>query len=626
MAQAICVYDSGAGHIAIRVTGGTKMIFFSCIEYFFFGGLSTTLNSSLALTMTAERSAGFQAYARLLDARLLRALADLKYSTPTPVQRESLEHSLGGVARDILARARTGSGKTLAYGLPVIQKILAEKQDIPRSSTAYANTRALVLVPSRELAEQATRQLSAILTYCRDVVQVANIARSVKASVQKLLLSEKPDIVVATPSRALACLQSGDLVIRDSLQSLVIDETDLVLSYGYDADVKAILHEGFLSRTHQTFLMSATLDDDTNALRGLMLKDPVVLRLEHDPTTAANLTQYYVYTSEQDKFLLVYVILKLRLIRGKCLLFVNDIDRCYRLKLFLEQFGLRTCVLNEELPVNSRFHIVEEFNKGKYDYIIATDVNAAELDPTPAKSSSSASSKSQRSKEFSVSRGIDFVAVACVINFDLPTSTRAYTHRIGRTARAGNTGTALSFIVPRSEFGQKKAIGCSTCKYDEQVWDRILADQKAHGLQIQPWNYDRTQVDAFRYRMEDALRSVTKVAIKEARIQEIKQEILNSEALKAHFEQNPRDLEYLRHDRALHPARVQAHMKHVPGYLRPRIAAIPGTAQPPTPSYVPKNKPRISKQKGKGSPGGSKSVSRSKSGSKKKNDPLKSFS
>ena len=131
------MYDSGAGHIAIRVTGGTKMIFFSCIEYFFFG-LSTTLNSSLALTMTAERSAGFQAYARLLDARLLRALADLKYSTPTPVQRESLEHSLGGVARDILARARTGSGKTLAYGLPVIQKILAEKQDIPRSSTALS--------------------------------------------------------------------------------------------------------------------------------------------------------------------------------------------------------------------------------------------------------------------------------------------------------------------------------------------------------------------------------------------------------------------------------------------------------------------------------------------------------
>ena len=111
--------------------------------------------------------------------------------------------------------------------------------------------------------------------------------------------------------------------------------------------------------------------------------------------------------------------------------------------------------MNEELPVNSRFHIVEEFNKGKYDYIIATDANAA---PESKKTTSS-----QRGKEFNVSRGIDFVAVACVINFDLPTSTRAYTHRIGRTARAGNTGTALSFVVPRREFGKKKALCCPSC-------------------------------------------------------------------------------------------------------------------------------------------------------------------
>ena len=552
-------------------------------------------------------SGGFQAYAHLLDARILRALADNKFGTPTPVQRESLQNSLGGAARDILARARTGSGKTLAYGLPILQKIVATKQGIPRSSTEYSATRALVLVPSRELAEQATRQLNDVLTYCKDMVRVANLARPVKSSVQKLLLSERPDVVVATPSRALASMQAGDLVVRDSLQSLVIDETDLVLSYGYGTDVKTILQEGFLSRTHQTFLMSATLDDDTEALRELMLKDPVVLRLENDTSLAENLSQYYVETSEDEKFLLVYVMLKLRLIRGKCLLFVNDIDRCYRLKLFLEQFGLRTCVLNEELPVNSRFHIVEEFNKGKYDYIIATDANAA---PESKKTTSS-----QRGKEFNVSRGIDFVAVACVINFDLPTSTRAYTHRIGRTARAGNTGTALSFVVPRREFGKKKALCCPSCKHDEQMWEQIVEDQKSSGMQIHPWTYDRTQVEAFRYRMEDALRSVTKAAIKEARIQEIKQEILNSEALKAHFEENPRDLEYLRHDRALHPARVQAHMRHIPSYLRPRIASLPGTAQSHV-GYVPKNRPKVPQRGKKNTPRGK---------NKKKSDPLKSF-
>ena len=147
-------------------------------------------------------SGGFQAYAHLLDARILRALADNKFGTPTPVQRESLQNSLGGAARDILARARTGSGKTLAYGLPILQKIVATKQGIPKSSTEYSATRALVLVPSRELAEQATRQLNDVLTYCKDMVRVANLARPVKSSVQKLLLSERPDVVVA-PSLSL---------------------------------------------------------------------------------------------------------------------------------------------------------------------------------------------------------------------------------------------------------------------------------------------------------------------------------------------------------------------------------------------------------------------------------------
>ena len=580
------------------------------IRRFFFFFARTSTQSALS-TMPPAAAEGFEAFAHLLDARLLRALAKLGYGTPTPVQRESIEHALGGNARDILARARTGSGKTLAYALPLLQKILTAKRATSKASENYAGTRALVLVPTRELAEQAHRQLRDVLTYCHDEVQVANLARSVSNAVQKLLLSEKPDVVIATPSRALASLKSGDLVLSSSLESLVIDEADLIFSYGHDEEVKAILRDGYLPRKYQTFLMSATLSDDIETLQGLVLKEPVVLKLENDTSLAQQLLQYHVYTSEEDKFLLTYVILKLRLIRGKCLLFVNDIDRCFRLKLFLEQFGLRTCVLNEELPVNSRFHIVEEFNKGKYDYIIATDANAT----------------TGKTTEYGVSRGIDFVAVACVINFDLPTSTSAYTHRVGRTARAGNTGTALSFVVPADEFGKKKAISCPTCRDDEAVWAKIVRSQQKAGLVgpegIPVWRYDQKQVDAFRYRMQDALRSVTKVAIKEARIQEIKNEILNSKALKAHFEENPKDLEYLRHDRAVHPARVQQHMRHIPAYLRPRIAAIPGTAQDARPvGYVPKHKHAKGRAKA-GKPHG-KPAGRA-AGAKKKNDPLRKF-
>ena len=178
---------------------------------YFLVALQPIIFSSPAMSSSSSKAAdpGFQAFAHLLDARLLRALARRGFGTPTPVQRESIEHSLGGEGRDILARARTGSGKTLAYGLPVIQKILMAKERTPRSSPSYAGTRALILVPTKELSEQIVRQLLEVLEFCRDEVSVANVARGVSTSVQKLLLSEKPDIVVATPSRALACLQSG---------------------------------------------------------------------------------------------------------------------------------------------------------------------------------------------------------------------------------------------------------------------------------------------------------------------------------------------------------------------------------------------------------------------------------
>ena len=136
-------------------------------------------------------------------------------------------------------------------------------------------------------------------------------------------------------------------------------------------------------------------------------------------------------------------------------------------------------------------------------------------------------------KEYGVTRGIDFVNVACVVNFDLPTSYRAYTHRVGRTARAGHSGMSLSFIVLSSEWGKNKVVGgVESTREDERIWERIEKGEKAKGGKIQEYKFDMGQVGAFRYRMGDALRSVTKSAIKEARIKELKTEILNSEKLK----------------------------------------------------------------------------------------------
>lgn len=136
-------------------------------------------------------------------------------------------------------------------------------------------------------------------------------------------------------------------------------------------------------------------------------------------------------------------------------------------------------------------------------------------------------------KEYGVTRGVDFVDVACVVNFDLPTSSRSYTHRVGRTARAGRTGMSLSFVVPAEEWGKNMVVGgLESSKDDEAVFAKIERDQVSRGNTIKEYQFDMQQVEAFRYRMEDALRSVTRSIIKEARIKELKTEILNSEKLK----------------------------------------------------------------------------------------------
>jgi ATP-dependent RNA helicase DDX56/DBP9 len=300
------------------------------------------------------------------------------------------------------------------------------------------------------------------------------------------------------------------------------------------------------------------------------------------------------------------VIIKLGLLKGKSLVFVSDIDRCYHLKLFLGQFGIRSCVLNSELPVNSRIHIVEEFNKNIYDIIIASDEHEvlgdegevaessanrtgvedadaeveapgetdqageeekkATVDPKPAKKKRKVAKKD---KEYGVSRGIDFKNVPNVLNFDLPTSSKSYIHRIGRTGRAGQSGRALSFVIPADQYRKSKRTSVESTKNDEKVLAKIIKHQGKLEKEVQPYQFEEKSLDAFRYRTETALRTVTAISVREARTAELRQELIKSEKLKRHFEENPADLHHLRHDGELRAAKVQPHLKHVPDYLMP---------------------------------------------------------
>ncbi|XP_061270423.1 probable ATP-dependent RNA helicase DDX56 isoform X2 [Bos javanicus] len=468
-----------------------------------------------------------------LDHRLLQAVTDLGWSRPTLIQEKAIPLALEG--KDLLARARTGSGKTAAYAIPMLQLLLHRKATGPVVEQAV---RALVLVPTKELARQAQSMIQQLAAYCARDIRVANVSAAEDSASQRAVLMEKPDVVVGTPSRILNHLQQDNLKLRDSMELLVVDEADLLFSFGFEEELKSLLCH--LPRIYQAFLMSATFNEDVQALKELVLHNP------------------------------------LSLIRGKSLLFVNTLERSYRLRLFLEQFSIPACVLNGELPLRSRCHIISQFNQGFYDCVIATDAEVLGP-PVKGKHRGKGPKRDKASDpEAGVARGIDFHHVCAVLNFDLPPTPEAYIHRAGRTARANNPGIVLTFVLPteQSQLGK--------------IEELLSGDSGAPVLL--PYQFHMEEIEGFRYRCRDAMRSVTKQAIREARLKEIKEELLHSEKLKTYFEDNPRDLQLLRHDLPLHPAVVKPHLGNVPDYLVP--PALRGLVHP----HKKRKKPLASKK------------------------------
>lgn len=457
-----------------------------------------------------------------------------------------------------------------------------------------------MLTPSRELCNQAYKKILEVSRFCSREIKCVDISPQAALDVQRPLLSEKPDIVVGTPSRVLAHVRGGNLELH-AVQMIVIDEADLVFSFGYETDFKKLLED--FPQIYQAILMSATLSEEVKALKNLVLHNPVILKLKESQLPEKDkLAQYFVKCEMEEKFTLVAAALKLGFIRGKTIFFVNSVDSCYKLKLFLEPFDISSCVLNSELPVKSRVHTVNQFNEGVYDIIIASDELMLEdphnQDPAKAKGSR------KKDKEYGVSRGIDFHNVSNVINFDFPKSVKAYIHRVGRTARGDKQGCALSFVslkeIPMFE------------KVDE-----ALKDREDSPSVFQPFSFSKKDLEPFRYRASDAMSAVTRTAILDARRKEIQIEIMNDKKLKAYFEDNPRDLQVLRHNKTLGVNKLPDSLKHVPDY-----------AVPPGLKNLAQRQKKKRRERGgqQASGGGKKGSNAAAKYQKRMADPLQSFS
>lgn len=561
-----------------------------------------------------------------IDRRLSKALSKLGYVSPTAVQGECIPLALLG--KDVLVKARTGSGKTVAFAIPLLQKVLSIREADPDGADGV---KCLVLVPTKELCKQAEKVLQDLTYYCRESISISSVDGDLAATQKKSNWDSKADVIVATPG-SLEQLVEAHLVVLNKVKCMVIDEADLVLSFGYQSNMVAITAK--MPKIYQGIMVSATLSSELDDLSKSILHNPILLDIKEEVSASQKLQQFYLETTEDEKFLVLFVFLKLGLLKGKGIIFVNDVNKCYRLKLFLQQFYLNAAVISSEVPFNSRLNMLREFNQGVFDYLIATDKSFSTA-TTPSSAAKQAekdeggrdeesglqigsgdeqsdsddeeeeeaeeeedegegeekvdamkelqtNASSSKDDDFGVARGVDFVGASFVINFDFPETVESYAHRIGRTARSTAFGTSLSFVIPSEssvlyevrhaqphamETDHVSVLNALTAsnvnEFDSQAVEESRKQPKALSINTK-------ELDGFRYRVEDTLRSVTATAVKEFRTAELKREVMNSAALKDYFTRNPNELKILRHDKSIsHPIRRKEHLHNVPKYLIP---------------------------------------------------------
>jgi ATP-dependent RNA helicase RhlE len=339
-----------------------------------------------------------------LSKLILRAVIEEGYQQPTPVQLASIPEVLAG--RDLLATAQTGTGKTAAFALPMLDRLHA------KTARSKGSIRALILAPTRELALQVRTSFD---TYGRYLpLKTAVVLGGISQHSQVKALRGGPQILVATPGRLLDLMQQNQVRL-DHVEMLVLDEADRMLDMGFIHDVRRIVRQ--ISTERQTLLFSATMTGEIVGLAGDMLNNPVRVETTPPSSVSRQIDQKVLFVDQANKGLLLAEILKGKDVQ-RVLVFTRTKHRADRLMRHLSGHGISTAAIHSNRSQNARQQALLAFEKGKITVLVATDIMA---------------------------RGIDVEGISHVINYELPNDPESYVHRIGRTARAGAAGTALSF-------------------------------------------------------------------------------------------------------------------------------------------------------------------------------------
>ena len=341
-----------------------------------------------------------------LDQRLNAGIKDMGFTTPTPIQQQAIPHVLEG--RDVMGLAQTGTGKTAAFLLPILQRL---------TMGPLKRVRALIVAPTRELAEQIHETAVSLAKHTR--IRSITVYGGVSKNKQVEALRRGPEIVVACPGRLLDIVGDRNIDLSN-VEVLVLDEADRMCDMGFLPDIRRILK--LLPKERQSLFFSATMPSDIRNLSDQMLKNPITVQV--DIIAPAKTVSHALYPIPQNKKKgLLFAMLK-QTATGRVLIFTRTKRRARFLARDLIKRGYNAEALQGNMSQNRRQKAINGFREGKYDILVATDIAA---------------------------RGIDVSEISHVINFDIPDTVDAYTHRIGRTGRAKESGKAFTFSTPDDE-------------------------------------------------------------------------------------------------------------------------------------------------------------------------------
>jgi ATP-dependent RNA helicase RhlE len=346
-----------------------------------------------------------------LDTKITAGIQAMGYASPTPIQLEAIPPILEG--RDIMGLAQTGTGKTAAFVLPLLQRLL--------KSTGRSSVRALIISPTRELTEQTHQAIGKLGK--KTQIRSTCIYGGMSMQPQIMALKRGVDIIAACPGRLLDHINRGTIKLS-GIEVLILDEADQMFEMGFLQDIKKIVKQ--LPKNRQTLLFSATMPDDIRALAREVLNDPVTVQVgDTRPVPTVSHTFYPIQTG--SKTALLKNILE-NTETGPVLVFTRTKHRSKTVAQQLEKSGFGAAALHGDLTQGKRQKALEGFRSGSYKILVATDVAA---------------------------RGIDVRGISHVINYDIPDTALAYTHRIGRTGRAWDTGDAFTFVTGEDRFVER---------------------------------------------------------------------------------------------------------------------------------------------------------------------------